>query len=168
MVLAGWITAIATIALAIYAAIQIHLMTGQVQLMRDDLRESKIAREASIVLYVLQQMDKIRDSWHVLYAFPNDHKIWSDEQKKLADHVCTGLQQIAYLAEIGLFDRGYLADNYAGTFVKCWRKLEGFVRDYRISCGEPPTIEGGAFQRRHLELFVRYAEEYMKKFSWVG
>jgi hypothetical protein len=73
---------------------------------------------------------------------------------------------MAYLAETGLFDKGYLADNYAGVFVKCWQKLEGFVRDYRVSCGEAATIEEGAFQRRHLELFVRYAEEYMKKFSW--
>jgi hypothetical protein len=88
MVLASWITAIATITLAIYAAIQVRLMVGQVRLMRDDLRESTISREASIVLYVLQHMDNIRDGWHALYALPDDHKLWNGEQRRLADHVC--------------------------------------------------------------------------------
>lgn len=165
---AAYITAIATGLLAIYAGIQVWLLRGQIRVMRDDLRESLISRHASVVLYVLQHMDNLRDSWHELYSLPADHKMWNDQQKRLADHVCVGLQQVAYLAETGLFDRRYLADNYGGTFVKCWEKLEGFVRDYRVSCGEPPTIEEGAFQRRHLELFVREAQTYMGKFSWEG
>jgi len=164
----AFITATATVMLAIYAGIQVWLLNGQVRLMRNDLRESIITREANVVLYVLQKMDNLRDSWHELYKLPQDHKVWSEKQKKLADHVCVRLQQMAYLAVIGLFDKRYLADNYGGVFVKCWMKLEGFVKDYRISCGEPPTIEEGAFQRRHLEVFVRESKKYMEKFSWEG
>lgn len=162
---AAYITAISTVILAIYAGIQVWLLRGQIRLMHDDLRESIMSREASVVLYVLQHMDNLRNKWHELYNLPEDYKLWNDQQKKLADYVCVGLQQVAYLAETGLFDKRYLADNYGGTFVKCWQKLEGFVRDYRISCGEPPAIEKGAFQRRHLELFVKFAKEYMQKFS---
>lgn len=160
----GYITAIATGMLAIYAGVQVWLLRGQIFLMRDDLRESKISREASVVLYVLEHMDKIRDSWHELYTLPENHSDWNDKERKLADYVCVGLQRAAYLAETGLFDWRYLADNYAGVFVKCWRKLEGYIRDYRLLSGEPTTVEEGAFQRRHLELFARKAESYMKKF----
>ena len=164
--MAAYITAMATAILAVYAGIQVWLLRGQIRLMHEDLLESKISREASVVLNVLQRMENLRGSYHELYNLPSDYTLWNDQQKKLADYVCVELQQVAYLAETGLFDQRYLADNYGGSFVKCWQKLEGFVRDYRISCGEPPTIEEGAFQRRHLELFVNQAKKYMEQFSW--
>jgi len=155
--LATLISAGATVVLAIYAGIQIWLM-------RKDVQESKLHRSATIAIHVIETMDKLGHERHQLYALPNDHRIWNAKQRELAHHVCSKLQQVAYLAETGLFDEKYLLENYAGVFYKSWKKLENFIRDYRESCGEPRTIEEGAFQRRHLEKFARKCENYLKKF----
>lgn len=164
---ASIVTAVATVFLALYAAVQVWLIRKQTELMNRELLETRMARDATIVLHVLEHMDRLRESWHQLYELPDDFKKWSETEKQLADRVGVGLQQVAYLAETNLFDRSYLADNYAGTFVNCWKKLEGYIRDYRLRCGEPETLEDGAFQRRHLEVFVQFAQEYLRKFNKV-
>ena len=158
---AAIVSAGATAILAIYAGIQVWLL-------RNDVRESQISRDATVVLYVLGHMDELRDKWHALYALPQDHQTWNAEQRELADFVCVKLQQVAYLAESSLFDEGYLLENHAGVFYKCWQKLENFVMDYRVSCGEPRTIGEGAFQRRHLEVFAQKCGKYLEKFPRVA
>ena len=147
------VTAIATLALAIYAAIQLFLMHGE-------LKESKESRNATVILYIYQHMENIREQWHVLYTFPEDNRIWNDEQRKLADQVGVGLQQVAFLVESGLIDEKFIIENWAGTFVKCWHKLENFVKDYRESCGEPRNLDEGAFQRQHLEILAVKCEKF--------
>lgn len=149
------VTAIATVALAIYAAIQLFLMQGE-------LKESKESRNATVVLYIYQLMENLREKWHVLYTFPEDDRTWNDQQKKLADQVGVGLQQVAFLVESGLIDERYIIENWAGTFVNCWHKLENFVKDYRESYGEPRNLNEGAFQRRHLEILAEKCEKYLK------
>ena len=151
------VTAVATVVLAIYAGFQLWLL-------RNQIRETKASRDASVVLYVLGTLDEYRDKRHALYNLPPDHKTWNSEQTKLADQICVKLQQIAFLAECGLVDPKYIMENYAGVFDKAWQKLEGFVQDYREKCGEGRTIEKGAFQRRHLEMFACKCREYMKSF----
>jgi hypothetical protein len=60
----------------------------------------------------------------------------------------------------GLIDSDYVMDNWAKTFVRCWDKLELFIRDYRVECGEPAEVEKGAFQRKDLELFARQCRAF--------
>lgn len=158
--LAAIVSAGAAILLAIYAGIQVRLV-------HKDVGESKISRNATVVLYILEKMDELREKWHALYALPQDHRTWNARQKELADYVCMNLQRMAFLAESGLFHNRYLLENYAGVFHKCWQKLEGFVRDYREACNEPCTIEKGALQRRHLETFAQKYGEYLKRFRQV-
>ena len=75
------------------------------------------------------------------------------------------LQTFEFNFDINLcFDSKYLIENYGGVFHNCWQKLENYVREYRQLSGEPPTIEEGAFQRRHLETFAKKCAKYTKKF----
>lgn len=142
---------IVTVALAGYAGVQIWLI-------RRDLQESKLSRSANMVLYVIETMNKLRDKRHRLYGLPKDHNTWNEEQEKLADHVGVKLQQVAYLAEIGLIDEKYLRENYEGVFDKSWQKLENYIKDYREATGEPS-------QRIHLERFAKKCRDHRKKES---
>jgi len=162
-IVAYFITAIATLALAVYAGFQIWLMRCQVELIGREISESKKSRDATLVLYLLKHMHSFRGEWHDLYMLPEDHRSWTDGQRKLADSVGVKLQEAAFLGLSGLFEREYLIDNFAGTFVKCWLKLEDFIRDYRGECNEPRTIEEGAFQRKHLEIFAHECAKYLKQ-----
>ena len=80
--------------------------------------KSKLHRSATIAVRVIEIMDKLRDKRRQLYALPNDHRTWNTKQRKFADCICLKLQQVAYLAEAGLFDEKYLLENYAGVFYK--------------------------------------------------
>lgn len=108
-------------------------------------------------------LQELRPLWHKLYGFAADHKSWSEEQKKLADAVGDGLQQVAYFCQAGLIDPDFIAARNAVTFVRCWRKLKPFIEEYRALCGEPKTLSEGAFQRRHLEEFATMCAKYLQE-----
>lgn len=158
------ITAISTFALAVYAAIQLSLFRRQTKLIHEEIYESKKSRDAEVILYLMKHMHGFRDKWHQVYKLSENHESWIDEQRILADDVCVKLQEAAFLGLTGLFEHGYLMDCFAPTFIRCWSKLENYVRDYRERCDEPCTIEEGAFQRKHFEIFARECEEYLKKY----
>lgn len=142
------VTAIATLCLVIVALVQLVLL-------RRSLVESAKARSASVLLSIYRMMHDLRPSWLQLYTYPDDFQCWNQEQRALADRVGTELQQISYLCLQGLVDQRYVRGNWAGTFTRCWNKLEGYVRDYRIQCGEPPDLKTGGLQRKHFELFAQ-------------
>lgn len=156
-------TAFATLTLALYAIIQTRIVRQQVRLIREELRESKKARDANIIVYIVQHMHSFRQKWHILYKLPNDHKSWTEEQKELADDVCVNLQTVAFFATTGLVERGYIIDTFGAVFVRCWRKLKGFVGNYRQACNEPRNLKEGALQRKHLEQFVSECEQYLRE-----
>lgn len=146
--LATALTQIATLCLVIVAVVQLVLL-------RRTINESARARSASVMLGIYDIMNELRASWLELYGYSDDFRNWDSGQRLLADRVGVGLQQVAYLCLEGLVDKRYVVGNWAGTFVKSWRKLEGYIRDYRVQSGEPSEIEKGGFQRKHFELLAR-------------
>ncbi|MBI4334748.1 MAG: hypothetical protein HY673_26135 [Chloroflexi bacterium] len=145
------VTAFATVGLAIFALVQW-------QSLRKSVEESAKARSASVLLEIYDLMQDLRPKWHQVYAYPDDFKSWNDSQRAVADQVGAGLQNISYLCLQGLLDPRYVIDNWAGTFVRCWNKLEKFIKDYRVQAGEPAELEEGAFQRKDFELFAKQCQ----------
>lgn len=141
------LTAIATLCLVIVASVQLHLL-------RKSIDESARTRSASVLLSIYEMMQDLRPSWLELYAYPDDFRRWDPDQRALADRVGVGLQLVAYLCLVGLLDKRYVRDAWAGTFVNCWRKLEDYVRNYRVQCGEPPEVVGlQQANQNHPQLF---------------
>jgi hypothetical protein len=96
-----------------------------------------------------------------LYKLPLRYQDWKDKDRELADDICVWLERIAYLAESGLVDKEYLFKNYALVFVKCWQRLEDFIRDDRERFGHPRTVENGALRRRHFEILANECKEHL-------
>ena len=48
-------------------------------------------------------------------------------------------------------------------FVRCWRKLSGFIADLRKDSEEPISLEAGAWKRKHFEQFAYKAEGYLER-----
>jgi hypothetical protein len=146
------VTAFATLGLVIVALVQLRFL-------RKSITESVKARSASVLLSIYTIMQDLRPSWQKLYTYPDDFTIWEKTQRDLADRVGVGLQQVSYLCLKGLIDPSYVRDNWAGTFVKCWSKLENYIKDYRVQSGEPRELEEGGLQRRDFELFAKKCNE---------
>lgn len=149
------VTAAATAGLVIFALVQWRSL-------RNSINESAKTRAASVLIDIYDIMQELRPKWHEVYAYPDDFKLWNDNQRALADQVGAQLQNVSYLCLKGLIDFDYVIDNWAGTFVRCWNKLEIFIKDYRVQAGEQADLEEGAFQRRHFELFSRECQKVYK------
>ena len=149
------VTASATLIAVIVALRQLHLLHKSVD-------ESEKARSASVLLNIYTIMQELRPSWQKLYGFPDDFKLWDKNQRAVADRVGVGLQQVSYLCLKELIDPSYVRDSWAGTFVKCWKKLENYIKDYRVQSGEPRELEKGGLQRRDFEVFAKKCKEVYK------
>ena len=149
------VTAFATLGLVIVAL-------GQLYFLRKSITESVKARAASVLLSIYDIMQDLRPSWLELYTYPDDFKLWNKGQRDLADRVGVGLQQVSYLCLEELIDPGYVRGNWAGTFVKCWGKLEHYIKAYRVQSGEPRELAEGGVQRRHFELFAKQCKDVYK------
>ena len=149
------VTAFATLGLMIFALVQWRTLHKSID-------ESAKTRSASVLLNIYNIMQDLRPNWHELYTYPDDFRCWNKDQRALADQVGAQLQNVSYLSLQGLIDQRYVVDNWAGTFVRCWNKLENFIRDYRVQAGEPPELERGAFQRRHFELFAKQCQKFYR------
>lgn len=141
-------TVTATAIVAIYAIKQSRHSKKQ-------LEELSKSRNADIMLKVFEIMDALRDKWHAVYKLPKAHGSWSNSQRKLADHVGTQLQRVAYLAVTELVDSKHIKESYGGVFHQCWLALENSIKDYREECGESRELkEGTSHQRMHFEKFA--------------
>ena len=121
----------------------------------ESYRQTTKALSASTFFHVMSIFDDLRPQWHKVYDLPDDFLTWDEEQLKLADHVGTELQRVAYLSLSGFIEAEYILEAYGKVFVQSWDKLDSYIRAYRESCGEPSHIEEGGYQRKHFELFVR-------------
>jgi hypothetical protein len=146
------VTAFATLGLVIVALVELYFL-------RRSTAESVKARSASVLLDIYTIMKDLRPSWLELYTYPDDFTQWNKDQRALADRVGVALQQVSYLCLQGLIDPSYVRGNWAGTFAKCWSKLENYIKDYRVKSGEPREIEKGGLQRKHFELFAKQCKE---------
>jgi len=155
LLVAAAVTAFATLGLMIFALVQWRTL-------RKSIDESAKTRSASVLLNIYTIMQDLRPSWLELYTYPDDFRCWNKYQRSLADRVGVGLQQVSYLCLTGLIDQSYVRGNWAGTFVKCWSKLENYIKDYRIQSGEPPELERGGLQRKHFELFAKQCQTFYK------
>lgn len=132
-------------------------------------QESRRINSAEVFIRLNDKMIELRPKWLALFQFPEDPREWSDDQKATADEVGLGLEVAAYFATSNFIDQEYVMSAYATTFVKCWDKLEDFIKAYRVRFGEPAEIRDGAFQRRHFEEFAHQCAEYMKDpRNWGG
>lgn len=125
-------------------------------------QESQRINSAEVFIRLNDKMIELRPDWLALFEFPDDHHEWTKDQKTTADEVGLGLEVAAYFATSNFIDQEYVMSAYATTFVKCWKKLEDFIKAYRVRFGEPAEIRDGAFQRRHFEEFARQCAEYLK------
>ena len=148
------ITALATTGLLIFAIVQSRIL-------QRSLTESSKARSALVLLEIYHIMKNLRPKWHELYNLPDDFKKWDDSQRTLADYVGTELQNISFLCVKGFVDPQFVMDGYGKVFVQCWDKLEKFIKDYRVQCGEPAELDKGARQRKHFELFAKQCRDFL-------
>ena len=137
----------------------------QAEALENTYSESIKMRSVQVFERVLEILKDLRPKWHELYKLPDDFKEWTEEQRALADQVGTELQQVAFYTLSGFIDTEYIMEGWAGVFRNCWNKLEKYIRQYRAECGEPLTLEEGAFQRRHFEKFSMMCIEHMSKFK---
>lgn len=148
----------------------IILQRQQLKLQQEELSatlvELKKQRSATVFIEVLHILEELRPYWHKSYTFPEDFKRWNKNQLKIADKLSTDLQRISYLCSKDLIDADYVMGNHSKTFVRVWHKLEKYIRDYRIKSNEPPSIEAGAYQRRHFEQFAKQCEEYLIRYNY--
>jgi hypothetical protein len=138
---------------------QLAAQQEELRLTRDEFVKS---RSAQVLFHAMDLLQLLQPKWRELVAFPADFRDWTPTQSSLANDVSDGLQQVAYFCESELIDAELIMARNALTFVECWRFLGGFVRDYRVRCGEPATVSEGAFRRRHLEVFALRCEEYLR------
>ncbi|MBI4881895.1 MAG: hypothetical protein HY812_19880 [Planctomycetes bacterium] len=125
--------------------------------------EATRTRSATALFEVMSLLDHLRPRIHQLYALADDSETWTEEQRKLADHVATGLERIAYISMSGLLEPEYLMAENAQVFVRSWEKLRSFVFRYRQEAGEPESLEAGGFQRKHFELLSLKCEAYVRQ-----
>ncbi|MFA4986377.1 MAG: hypothetical protein WC712_07315 [Candidatus Brocadiia bacterium] len=119
------------------------------------------SRSANVLFESMKILGELQPMWRQLYGFPIDHRQWDPEQKAIADRVGNGLQEVAYFCLSGLLDSEIIKARNAPTFSESWRRLKGFIQDYREKCGEPRELKDGAFQRKDLEAFAEECREYM-------
>lgn len=125
-------------------------LAKQVDTLERSVAEAGRMRSTQVLLRIYDIMQELRPRWHELYALPREVTSWTPEQKRLADHVGTELQRVAFLCEKGLVDSEFIMDNWGKVFVQCWDLLEPYIKDYRRQSGEPTNVEEGAIQRKHL------------------
>jgi hypothetical protein len=150
---AGLLTALATLVLAGVSRVQL------VSLRRTVDEEAK-ARSVSVMLMVSRAMIEQRPKRRQVLGLPKDWRLWTDDQRTVADEVGTELQEIAFLCWSGLVEPAYVMENYAPVFVNVWERLAGFVEEYRRQTNTPR-------QRKHLQTFASSCKEYLQAEQWT-
>jgi hypothetical protein len=156
-----WIISIATIISTITTLSLVIFAFYQWKVLKEQIHVAAADHTVSVLNWIDDLMFSLRPKWHKLYLLDDNIELWSTDDRDLADHVGIELQRIAYIVEKRLVEPNIVLESYAKVFVQCWHKLKPFIIEYRISSGEPATIEQGAYQRKHLELFSRKCEEYL-------
>ncbi len=134
------------------------------------LKESALSRDASLLVWAMQQMTEIREDLEALYNAPLygtlaeikllDFKSpWPQEVESAAYRVSVELQRLSYLANSGLISKVHFMKMWGPSFVKAWAVLEMWVKHKRIINGEPIDLALGAYSRNDFE---RFSKECMK------
>jgi len=145
--IAALATALATFCLALFSVFQLRLLQRSVE-------EDRKTRSASVVIKIHELMVELRPKRHQLYKFPENPAKWDTAQRQLADEVGTVLQEISLFCVTGLVDANYVMEDYANVFVDCWKRLDRYIRNYRLETKSPR-------QRIHFERFVRQCEDFL-------
>lgn len=134
------------------------------------IREAATARNADMLVWAISQIEEVKSELGVLYEAPDyvqqltgtraDGAGWSDRERDAAYRVSIRLQRLAYLARSGMISKEHLIEMWAPTFVRSWEKLEPWVKDLRLSNGEPVAVEDGGFSRKDFELFARDCRDF--------
>lgn len=156
----GTITAWAGLLTAVATLVLVGVSRFQLVSLRRTVEEEAKARSVSVMLMVSRTMIEQRPKRKVVLGLPQDWKLWTDDQRAIADEVGTELQEIAFLCWSGLVDSSYILENYASVFQNVWNRLADFVEDYRRQTNSPR-------QRKHLQMFASTCKEYLQAERWT-
>ena len=154
------VTAVGTVITAISTAVVATYAILQLKHSKNVLREMSSAKNADVVLRVFEIMDDVRKDRRRIYNLDDNFEKWTSDHKQLAIDFSGKLEQVAYLALNDLVDENHVMEVYARVFYTCWRQLENFIWDYRVTCGDSPVLQKGEHQQRQsLEVFAKKCKQ---------
>lgn len=131
-----------------------------------NIKEAVLQRDATLLLFAIQQMESIKTDLRRLEEAPAYGSVaqavaagfvspWDDETESSAQRVSMELQRLGYLVEAGLLSDVHLLRMWGPTFARSWALLEPWVKRLRARKGEPIELADGAFSRGDFERFAQ-------------
>jgi hypothetical protein len=130
------------------------------------IKETVLQRDASLLLFAIQQMESIKGDLRRLEQAPPYGSVaeaiaadfespWDAATESSAQRVSIELQRLGYLVEAGLLSQIHLLRMWGPTIGRAWLLLDPWVKRLRLQKGEPIELDQGAFSRGDFERFAR-------------
>lgn len=151
---------------AILTALLTALLVASVFVGYRHIRETILQRDASLLLFCIEQMESIKSDLRSIEMAPTYGTLdaalvpdfvspWDRAVEESALRVSQVMQRLGYLVEANLISEVHLLRMFGPVVADSWVLLEPWVKRYRMIKGEPVELDQGAFRRGDFERLAR-------------